>query len=286
MKVLALLLLSLHPLSYLRAQSAPPRPVLQHEAPASVTAGSPLKLIARVGHAGEIAAVTLHLAQSGGSAPVDLPMRPAGAGVFVVTVPPSLFAATESFRYYIEARAASGVRAETHWATVRVIGGKSMAAGEGGWKKPLLIGAGAAAAVGAGIALSGGGGGGGDEVPANPTDPADNLIVRTATDSVNSATPALPRINTVDAAAELGGRTLTRVRIRLEFDGVDGGAETYEVSYNGATVLSGSAGGLKTEQVDVLGAADTQVLIRVLSSVPVNGISSYSWNATVTYFLQ
>lgn len=272
--------------SRLSAQQAPAKALIAHEAPSSVAAGQPLRLIARVSHNTAVSGVTLHIAQSGGTAPRQVAMRSAGAGVFVGTVDPALFSGAESFRYYIEATAANGVRSETNWTTVRVIGAEGVVQEEQNWQKPVLIGAGAAVAIGAGVALasSGGGGGGNDEEPV-PGDPADQLIVRSASDSVSSPAPALPKVSTIDAAGELGGRSIRRVRVRLEFDGMDGGAETYEISYNGATILSGSASGVKVEQVDVLGAADTQVLIRILSSAPVAGVRAYSWNATVSYFL-
>jgi hypothetical protein len=92
-------------------------------------------------------------------------------------------------------------------------------------------------------------------------------------------------VSSVDVAGELSGRSIRRVRVRLEFDSLDGGAETYEIRYNGATILSGSASAPKVEQVDVLGSADTVVIILVLTSAPVGGVSAYSWNTTVTYFL-
>jgi hypothetical protein len=269
-----------------RAQTAPTRPKIAHEAPTSVAAGQPLRLVARVGHSRPIAEVTLHVAQSGGTAPQRIVMRPAGAGVYVGHVDPRLFAGAQSFRYYMEARDNVGVRSETNWTTVRVISGAAAPEKEGSWQKPVLIGAGAAVAIGAGVALAGSGGGGDSNTPPpDPGDPADQLIVRSASDTVSSPAPALPKVNTLDAASDLAGRNIRRVRIRLEFDGVDGGAETYEISYNGATVLSGSASGVKVEQVDVLGSADTQVLIRVLTSTPVAGLRAYNWNATVTYFL-
>lgn len=272
---------------HLSAQQAPARPVISHEAPASVAAGQTLRLIARVSHNEPLSRVTLFFAQSGGTAPQRIGMRPAGAGVFVCNVDPALFSGAESFRYYIEAQADGGARSETNWATVRVIGAGGVVEEKRSWQKPVIIGAGAAVAIGAGVALagSGGGGGGGDAQEPAPGDPADQLIIRSAADSVSSPSPALPKVSAIDSAGELAGRTIRRVRVRLEFDGADGGAESYEISYNGATILSGSAAGVKVEQVDVLGAADTQVLIRILSSEPVAGLRAYSWNATVSYFL-
>lgn len=266
-------------------------PTISHEPAASVAAGQPLKLIARVTSAEPLKAVTLHVSQSGNTAPVDLPMQAAGAGVFYGTIPPRLFAGADSFRYYMDAHTESGEWAETPWVTLRVIGSGLAGSGEreSSWKRPAMIVAGGAVALGAGLALSGGGGGGGDSSDDSGTgdvDLADQVIIRTASDSVSSASPILPSVTSLDAADELSGRTIDRVRIRIEFDGVDGAAESFEASYNGSTVLSGTATGARSEQVDVLGTSDTQVLFRVLSSqAGADGISEYSWNATVTFFL-
>ncbi len=262
-------------------------PVIAHEAPTAVTAGQPLRLVARVSSSQPLEHVTLHLAGSSGAEPLQLPMSSAGAGVYVVTVEAKSFSSLSQFRYYIDARAKNGEWTETNWATVRVIGGSAEASTGGEWKRPVLIGAGAAVAVGAGVALAGSGGGGGGDGGGGDDggDSADDIIVRSATDSVDSLTQSFPVVAVVSADDELNGRTVERVRIRLEFDGVDAGPEEYSVTYNGATVISGAAGGFETEQVDVVGADSTQVLIQVLSSVAVGGTFTYRYNATITYFL-
>jgi hypothetical protein len=266
-------------------------PVISHEPPSSVTAGQALKVIARVSGNEALKSVNLYVSQSGNTAPVLLPMQSAGAGVFYGTIPAKLFAGTDFFRYYIDAQSVSGELAETRWVTLRVIGaglGSESGGKPSSWKKPALIVAGGAAAIAVGVALSsdGGGGGGTDDGDGGGGDIADQVIVRTASENVSSASPALPSVTVLDAAGELAGRRIDRVRIRLEFDGVDAYADTYEASYNGATVFSGSAAGPKVEQVDVVGAADTTVTIRVLSSLPgEGGVSAYRWNATVTYFV-
>jgi hypothetical protein len=95
----------------------------------------------------------------------------------------------------------------------------------------------------------------------------------------------LPKTTVVDVADELAGRTIDRVRIRLEFDAVDGGAEQVEVSYNGSTVLADTVETTFTDQVDVLGAADSQVLIRVVDSTLAEGTATYRWTVTVSFFL-
>jgi hypothetical protein len=175
--------------------------------------------------------------------------------------------------------------------TVRVIGQAATASGDEqpAWVKPALVGGGAALAVGAGVALAGGGGGGGDnsgsDTGGSDGNPADRTIVRSRTDDVDTPSPGLPKTLVVDVADELAGRTIDRVRIRLEFDAVDGGAEQVEVSYNGSIVLADTVETTFTDQVDVLGAADSQVLIRVVDSTPVAGTSSYRWTATVSFFL-
>lgn len=288
-----LMLLILSGLS-LRGAAQTGRPAISHEPPASVVAGQALRLVARVGGDRKVESVTLHLAQSGGAAPVAVPMRPAGAGVYSARIDPELFSDAASFRYYLEAEARGGVRTESDWSTVKVIG-RDTAGGppaKPGWKRPALIGAGAAVAVGAGVAIAGGGGGGGGNEGdgggggGGAVDPADQVVVRTASDDVDTPNPALPKVTSVDVSGDLGGRSVNRVRVRLEFDGVDGGEEAYEASYNGSTILSGTAGGGVTEQVDVVGAADTQVLVRVTASNPVDGTTTYRWNATVTFFLE
>lgn len=282
---IAFMCLWVNPLGLVFAQ----RPVIAHDSPPSVAAGQQLRLLSRVSASSPMDRVTLHLAQSGGVAPVTLPMEPSGGGIYSVTVNPSLFSGTSSFRYYIEAHAENGEWSETEWMTVRVIG-EMEEEGRGGrnWVRPALIGLGVAGGVGAAIILSdsGGGGNGGDgDLPAG-VDPADQLVVRTASDSANGPGAAAPRQTTVDVADELRGRKINRVRIRIEFDPVDNGDESYEVLYNNRVVFSGFAvNSPRADQVDVVGAADTQVVIRVISSQAVDGVFAYRWNATVTYFL-
>jgi len=270
----------------LRAQ--PPRPVIAHEPPGSVVGGEALRLVARVSSADPLDHVTVHVAQTGGAAPVQRPMRSAGAGVYTVQIPPELFDGADTFRYYIEARTEAGAFAETNWMTVRVIRSAPRAdtARESDWRRPALIGAGAVAAVGAGVILADSGSGSGNGDSSDPSDPADQLIVRTASDQVNSPNVALPRTQVVDVAGDLAGRGIRRVRVRLDFDAVNGGSDTYEVRYNNATVLSGSTATRTVEQVDVVGGAGTQVLIQVNNSTPVDGLQAFSWSATITYFVE
>lgn len=263
------------------------RPVIAHDPPPSVAAGQQLRLIARVSAAGELERVTLHLAQSGGVAPVTLPMEASGGGIFSASINPSLFSGISSFRYYLEAHTVDGDWVETDWMTVRVIGTVVEGQQERGWLRPTLVGLGVAGGVGAAIILSDSdsGGGGGEDLPPG-VDPADQILVRTASDSVNAPGGAAPRERTVDVAEELRGRQINRVRIRLEFDPLDGGPETYQILYNNRVVFSGSASNTPlTDQVDVAGTADSRVIIRVLSSEMVDGLFAYRWNATVTYFL-
>lgn len=266
----------------------PARPMVSHEPPASVVSGQPLRIVARVSSEDPLAEVNMHLAQSGGIAPVKLPMKSAGAGVYSIQVRPELFDGVDSFRYYIDARTETGAITESNWMTVRVIGDRE-AEGEkrSGWKRPALIGAGAVVAVGAGVAITGSGSGSGEGDPGtDPTDPADQVIIRTASDQVNETSVSFPRVTVLDVGGDLAGRRIRRVRVRLEFNGEDGGEEEFEARYNGATILSGRTGTSVVEQVDVVGAADTQVVIRVLSSVPVDGTNTFRWTATATFFVE
>lgn len=283
--------LFLLPLMFLRPLAAQPpaRPVIAHEAPASVVAGQPLRIVARVSCPDPVREVNLYLAQTAGAAPVKLPLRAAGAGVYSVQINPQQFAGVPSFRYYLDARSEPGAFTESNWMTVQVIGGGGSAVGPqpSDWKRPVLIGAGVVVAVGAGVAIASGGGGGGDNNGSgNPTDPADQILVRTASDQVNEAGLLLPQADIVDVAPDLAGRRIKRVRIQLSFNALDGGEEAYQVLYNGATVITGRTGVTVSEQVDVLGSADTQVLMRVVDSVPVEGKQAYRWDMTVTYFLE
>ena len=269
----------------------PQRPVISHEPPVSVVAGQPLRIVARVSSTDPIADVHLYLAQSDGAAPTTFTMRSAGAGVYSIQIPPGQFAKTPTFRYYIDAKTQRGAVSETNWMTVQVIGQNAIVAENSGsdWKRPALIGAGALVAVGAGVAIAGGGGGdGGDDTSGeNPeVDPADQVLVRTASDQEDSPDLLLPQTRVVDVAGDLAGRTITRVRIQLDFDAVDGGEEEYQVSYDGSVVINGRTSGSISEQVDVLGSADTQVVVAVTDSVPVNGLQAYSWIVTVTYFVE
>jgi hypothetical protein len=257
---------------FLQAQP-PARPVIAHEAPASVVSGQPLRVVARVSSPDQIKEVNLYLAQSAGVAPVKLPLRAAGAGVYSVQINPEQFAGVPSFRYYLDARSEPGAFTETNWMTVQVIGS----------------GGSAVVAVGAGVAVAGGGGGGGgndNNDGGTPTDPADQILVRTASDQVNEAGLLLPQADVVDVAPDLAGRSIKRVRIQLTFNALDGGEEEYQIIYNGATVISGRTAAPVSEQVDVVGSADTQVLMRVVDSVPVDGKQAYRWDLTVTYFLE
>ena len=275
---------------FLQAQP-PARPVIAHEAPASVVSGQPLRVVARVSSPDQIKEVNIYLAQSAGVAPVKLPLRAAGAGVYSVQINPEQFAGVPSFRYYLDARSEPGAFTETNWMTVQVIGsgGSAVGAVPSDWKRPVLIGAGVVVAVGAGVAVAGGGGGGGgndNNDGGTPTDPADQILVRTASDQVNEAGLLLPQADVVDVAPDLAGRSIKRVRIQLTFNALDGGEEEYQIIYNGATVISGRTAAPVSEQVDVVGSADTQVLMRVVDSVPVDGKQAYRWDLTVTYFLE
>jgi hypothetical protein len=264
------------------------RPVIAHDAPPSVAAGQRLRLIARVSAASRLDRVTLHLAQSGGVAPVTLPMEPSGGGIYSVNINPSLFSGISSFRYYIEAHTVDGDWAETDWMTVRVIGTVEEDDGRRNWIRPTLIGLGAAGGIGAAIVLSdsGGGGSGGEAELPPGVDPADQIIVRTASDTYEGPVGPAPRETVVDVADELRGRRINRIRVRLQFDPVDEGEEIYEIRYNDRLVFRGNASGSpRTDQVDFVGAADSRVFIRVVSSQSVDGVFAYRWNATVTYFL-
>lgn len=274
-----------------RAQST--RPEIAHQAPASVVAEQSLRLVARARGGTPPLRMTLHLAQSDGAEPVELPMQAAGAGVYSVRVSPQYFSGVDSFRYYLEARDAEGVWTETNWMTVRVIGEAGAAEpDEKSWVRPAVIGGGAALAVGAGVALagSGGGGGGGGEAEngggGDEGNPADRVIVRSRSDDVDSPSPGLPKTTVLDVADELAGREIDRVRVRLEFEAVDGGEERVEISYNGSTVLSSTVTNTLVDQVDVLGAADSQVVVRVVESTRDEGTVTYRWTATATFFLK
>jgi len=270
------------------------RPVISHDPPRSVVQGRSLRVLAEIKSQRPVQDVTLFLAQSGGAEPVQLPMRSAGSGVYTVQVGSGYFTGLTSFRYYITAKDNQGAWSETNWYTVQVVGsGSQPAKQQEEWVRPVLIGAGAVAAVGVGVAVAGGGGGGGgsgdgdsDNNGGGGGDPADQVIVRSASDRVETATPTLPDVTQVDAGGELGGRTLNRVRIRLEFDAVDAGAEQVQVVYNGDTVLSRTISGQTVDQVDVVGADSSIVTIQVTASDADGGQNQYQWSATVTYFVE
>ncbi|WFB37228.1 hypothetical protein P3T73_05575 [Kiritimatiellota bacterium B12222] len=269
----------------------PSRPVISHEAPASVVDGQPFRIVARVSSPDSIREVNLHLAQSAGSAPVELSLRSAGAGVYSVVVSPEQFAGLPSFRYYLDARSDTGAFSETDWVTVKVIGGSGnpVAIKSSDWKRPALIAAGAVVAVGAGVAIAGsGGGGGGDDSgdTGDGTDPADQIIVRTLSQNIDQKTLILPQVAISDVVNDLAGRSIRRVRVQINFDAVDEGPETYEVYYNGSVILTDVTAGNTSKQVDVVGASAAQVIIQVTNSIPVDDLYRYSWNATITYFLE
>jgi hypothetical protein len=271
------------------ADAQPARPVIAHEPPTSVVAGQPLRIVARVNAEDALKEVQVYLAQTGGAAPVARPMQSAGAGVYVGRIEPEFFSAVEEFRYYITARTEAGAFTETNWSTVRVISGAGQQPqNERNWQRPVLIGAGAALAIGGGVALadSGSSSGGGDGAPPDDIDPADQVIIRTASGRVDESTPLLPELTVVDVADELAGRTITRVRVRVEFDAVDEGAEEFNVRYNNSVILAETTTLNVTRQVDVVGTASTQVEFRVISSEAVDGASSYAWNATFTFFVE
>lgn len=265
------------------------RPVIQHEAPPSVVAGQELRLVARVSSPSPLESVSIHVTRPGDATPRTLPMQPAGAGIHTVTLDPVLFRGVESFRYYIDAHTTDGAWSESNWFTVRVVGSGEEDPDRSGWGRPAFVGLGAAAVVGGAILLSdsgSGGGGGGGDPPVNG-DPADTLIIRTAGENVNSPSPGLPSVTIVGVADELAGRRIRRVRVRLDFDPVDGGEKTYDVSYNGRVILSGTASDApRSNQVDAVGSPDPNVVIRVLTAEPVDGTATYRWNATVTFFLE
>gem|GEM_PF-1362688 len=287
-----LLVLALHCLG-VSGQNPVVRPVISHDPPRTVVQGTSLRVMAEVKSQRPIQDVKLFLAQSGGAEPVQLPMRSAGSGVYTVQVGSGYFTGLTSFRYYITARDDRGAWSETNWNSVQVVASSVKPRSENPeWVRPVVIGAGAVAAIGVGVALadSGGGGGGGSNGGdsgggGGSGDPADQVIVRSASDTVETATPTLPDVTEITAGGELGGRTINRVRIRLEFSAVDTGAEQVQVLYNGSTILTRTISDQSTDQVDVVGGSDSTVTIQVTASTPDGGQNRYQWSATVTYFV-
>lgn len=274
-------------------------PVIAHEAPVSIMSGSPVKIIARVSAGSEkIESVILHVAPAPAAEQVELTMLSAGANMYYANIQPNQLGTTREFKYYIEAATSKAV-VESDWYTVRVTGQTSAVPApaekkSGGVSKPLLIAGGGAVAVIAGVALigdsggDGGGGGnsGGDTGGNGGGDVGDQVVVRTASDRVDAANATIPKIVTVQADGEIGGRTIDRVRVRVEFNAEDGAEETFEAIYNNGIALSGATSATQTVQQDVAGAESSEVQIWVLTSqAGENGQNKYSWTATVTYFV-
>ena len=125
-----------------------------------------------------VKAVTLFYSVSRDAAPYKLAMQASGAGWFTGSISADMTAGLNQILYYIEARDASDVTAETPWHTIAVknqgsgvappantapvaVNQKPPAQEESSWTKPALIAGGVILAGGAALALASGGGGGG-----------------------------------------------------------------------------------------------------------------------------
>lgn len=112
--------------------------------------------------------VTLFYAVSRDAAPYKVAMQSSGAGWYTGSVSSDLTTGLKQLLYYIEARDAGDLTAETPWNTITVKAGDGMAVKQAAadakgrsWTKPALIAGGVILAGGAALALAGGGGGGG-----------------------------------------------------------------------------------------------------------------------------
>jgi hypothetical protein len=180
-------------------------PVIKHQPITVAAKGQGIAVRATVTDDTAVKAVTLYYSTSKDVAPFKLQMQPAGAGVYVATIPANLLGKASLVTYYIEAADDQGATAETRWYDVSIQAPQAVpAAAKGGaeparkekeegsfWTKPativggvLLLG-GATAAIIASSSKS-------DHGSSSSTDPNAGTYVGSVTTSLEFAgqTPA------------------------------------------------------------------------------------------------
>ena len=288
-------------------------PTISHEAIKVAIPGDPLTVIANVSSDTPIENVYLHFTQSKDISPTKVKMKSTGVGAYFGSIPASFTRSGSSLNYYIEASDKNGEWKESPWFKVSL--NKRMAAAprpqtspkpvtpkspapykradqesitDSKWFWPAIIGGGIAV-VGA-VALSSSDSGGGSSttvVDTTPTGPTENSLRVGASDNQSTPSLALPRDTVIDASGALAGRTVTSVRVTMNYNPADTGGERFTVTYNGSTIIDTGVVTSPGQAVAEVSGSSTQVIISVLeSSEGENGGFNYNWDATAFFIYE
>lgn len=265
--------------------------------------GQNIAVRARVsGGAQPLEQVTLMWAPSRDTAPFRIAMEDTGTAIYSGTVPATLFTGLHELYYYIEARDAEGITAETPWYTVAVRPLKANPANatttrpaeqpsgtkpapdpddkSSKWVKPALIGGGLLAAGGAAYLLTqDSGGSDGGEAPIDPPPSAKGTYIGNVTTcfqpqgsnivcSAQALTMVIDADNLVQTSDLTPGETL--------------GARLSGSSFVFAVPVDDAFG---TGEIQYIGTViDTRIVgtVQGSSTSPSGGIGTYSGTFTAT----
>ncbi len=138
-----------------------------------------------------------------------------------------------------------------------------------------------AGAVGGGIAIASGGGGGGDDDDGgggSGFDPSSTVIVN-ANGNASGGFSSGPQDRTIDGSSQVGGRTITGVRVTLNYEAFSI-ADQFQIIYQGDVIAdSGVVSGSGSIQ-GTAGGSSASVVIRVLTP---SSSTAWEWSARVEY---
>ena len=116
----------------------------------------------------------------------------------------------------------------------------------------------------------------------NVVNSAEAVISETRQNNDSGTEPIIP--NTTPIFADVGGRTVTKVKVTLVYDTVNEGANRFQVLYEG-NVIGDS--GLVTQPGTLIQQANgssPSVVVRVVESTPDStGNHAFSWRAVVEF---
>jgi hypothetical protein len=310
------LLLALPALAKDRVEQNEP-PVITHYPPGVAYAGSPVPIYAEVtDKTGKLKKVSLFYALSQQNVPVEVPMKKVRGDRYSGLIPANFFSGMSKVWYFVSAVDSFDDKQDTSWYPVLIKrpdaeksqpdqpaaegapaqAGSAASAGSSGRPVPpkakLITSASAPGGIGAGtvitglvvaggagaaVALSDSGGGDGDG-GGGGFDPA-NAIAVTANGNGSGGFASGPQDRTVDGSGVVGGRTITGVRVTVNYQAYTL-QDQFQIVYQGRVLAdSGLRSGSGTI-VGTGGGSSPLVTIRVLTP---SGGTLWNWNAKVEY---
>ena len=141
------------------------------------------------------------------------------------------------------------------------------------------------------IAASDSGGGGGSSSgggTSTPINGIDNSIIVNGADNRTAESLSFPVERILDASSQLNGRTVTGVRVTLNYNSADAGPDTFVVSYGGSTLIdTGPTDTTGSETAEAAGNSPTVTIAVTTSEIPDNRSTyNFTWTATATFFVE